>query len=106
MELRDTSHAPSGLDQIKRRQTLITGWLLLALAAFVAGVFGVGLSGDADFRLALSGDMFAVPDLVVPAAPYVFVVAALLAFFGGRQFVRGAARTSAIFLGIGLFLVV
>jgi simple sugar transport system permease protein len=106
MELRDTSHAPSSLDQIKRRQTLITGWLLLALAVFVAGVFGVGISGDADFRLALSGDMFAVPDLIVPAAPYIFVVAALLAFFGARQFVRGAARTSAIFLGIGLFLVV
>jgi simple sugar transport system permease protein len=106
MELRDTSHAPSSLDQIKRRQTLITGWLLLALAVFVAGVFGVGISGDADFRLALSGDMFAVPDLIVPAAPYIFVVAALLAFFGARQFVRGAARTSAIFLGVGLFLVV
>ncbi len=106
MELRDTGHAPSSLDQIKRRQTLITGWLLLALAAFVAGIFGVGLSGEADFRLALPGDMFAVPDLVVPAAPYVFVVAALLAFFGARQFVRGAAKTSAIFLGIGLFLVV
>lgn len=106
MELRDTSHAPSGLDQIKRRQTLITGWLLLALAVFVAGVFGIGISGDADFRLALAGDMFAVPDLIVPAAPYIFVVAALLAFFGARQFVRGAARTSAIFLGVGLFLVV
>ncbi|MEJ0011816.1 MAG: ABC transporter permease [Bauldia sp.] len=106
MTLRDTSNAPSSLDQAKRRQTLITGWLLLALAVFVAGIFGIGLSGEADFRLALPGDMFAVPDLVVPAAPYVFVVAALLAFFGARQFARGAARTSAIFLGIGLFLVV
>jgi simple sugar transport system permease protein len=106
MELRDTSHAPAHLDNIRRRQTLIIGWLLIALAVFVVGVFGIGLSGDADFRLTLPGDAFAVPDLVVPAAPYVFAVAVILAFLGGRQFVRGAARTSALFLGIGLFLVV
>jgi simple sugar transport system permease protein len=106
MELRDTSNAPAHLDHVRRRQTLITGWLLIALAVFVAGVFGIGLSGDADFRLALPGDAFAVPDLVVPAAPYVFAVAVILAFFGGRQFVRGAAKRSAVFLGVGLFLVV
>jgi simple sugar transport system permease protein len=94
------------LDTIKRRQTLITGWLLLALAVFVAGVFGLESAGDATFRLAVAGDMFPVPDLVVPAAPYIFAVSVLLAFFGGRQFVRGAAKSSAIFLGVGLFLVV
>ncbi len=94
------------LDQVKRRQTLITGWLLLALAVFVAGVFGLESSGAATFRLVLSGDMIALPDLVVPAAPYIFAVAALLAFFGARQFVRGAARRSSLFLGLGLFLVV
>jgi simple sugar transport system permease protein len=106
MELRDTSHAPAQLDTVRRRQTLIIGWLLIALAVFVVGVFGIGLSGDADFRLTLPGDAFAVPDLIVPAAPYVFAVAVILAFLGGRQFVRGAAKTSALFLGIGLFLVV
>lgn len=94
------------LDQIRRNQTLVTGGLLLALAVLVAGVFGRESSGDATFRLALAGDMVSLPDLVVPAAPYTFVVAALLAFFGARQFVRGAARRSAVFLGIGLFLAV
>jgi simple sugar transport system permease protein len=106
MELRDTRHAPAHLDNVRRQQTLIIGWLLIALAVFVVGVFGIGLSGDADFRLTLPGDAFAVPDLIVPAAPYVFAVAVILAFLGGRQFVRGAAPTSALFLGIGLFLVV
>jgi ABC-type uncharacterized transport system permease subunit len=94
------------LDQIRRNQTLVTGGLLLALAVLVAGVFGRESSGNATFRLALAGDMVSLPDLVVPAAPYTFVVAALLAFFGARQFVRGAARRSAVFLGIGLFLAV
>src|SRR3989304_2246679 len=102
------SEAAAGhnLDQIRRRQTLITGWLLLALAAFVAGIFGLESSGNATFRLALPGDAIALPNLVVPAAPYIYVVATLLAFFGGRQFVRGAARRSSIYLGIGFLLVV
>ncbi|HEX9569490.1 MAG TPA: ABC transporter permease [Rhodospirillales bacterium] len=95
-----------GLDQFKRRQTLITGWLLLGLAVFVAGVFGLDSFGSATFRLSLPNDAFPIPNLVVPAAPYAYVVAALLAFFGVRQFLRGGARWSSWFLGIGLFLVV
>ena len=94
------------LDRVKRNQTLVTGALLLAMAALVAGVFGLESSGNATFRLALGGDLVALPDIVVPAEPYAFVVAALLAFFGARQFVRGAGRRSAVYLGIGLFLAV
>lgn len=90
----------------RRRQTLIIGWLLLALAVFVALVFGMGTEGDATFRLGQGGDLFTIPDLIVPAAPYAYVVAALLAFFGVRQFMRGALRLSAVFLGIGIALVV
>ncbi len=96
----------AGLDQIRKRQTLITGIVLLALAVFVMGVFGVESEGDATFRLALPGDAFALPNLVVPAAPYIYTVAALLAFFGARQFVRGAGRRSIVYLGIGFGLVV
>ncbi|HVY19658.1 MAG TPA: ABC transporter permease [Bauldia sp.] len=106
MELRETHHAAAPLDSIRRRQTVIIGWLLIALAVFVVGVFGIESSGSASFRLTLPGDAFAIPDLVVPAAPYIYAVAVILAFLGGRQFVRGAAGTSALFLGIGLFLVV
>ena len=94
------------LDQFKRRQTLITGWLLLGLAVFVAGVFGLDSFGNATFRLSLPNDLLPIPNLVVPAAPYIYVVSALLAFFGVRQFLRGGARWSSWFLGIGLFLVV
>ena len=94
------------LDQFKRRQTLITGWLLIALAVFVAGVFGLDSFGAATFRLSLPNDAIPIPNLVVPAAPYIYLVSAVLAFFGVRQFLRGGARWSSWFLGIGLFLVV
>jgi ABC-type uncharacterized transport system permease subunit len=96
----------ANLDHIRRRQTLVAGWLLIGLAVFVAAVFGLESSGNATFRLALPGDMFALPNLVVPAAPYNYVVAAVLAFFGARQFMRGAAKRSSLFLGLGLLLAV
>ena len=104
-----TASAPAGpvnLDRVKRRSTLINGWLLIALAVFVAAVLGVQSVGDATFRLALPGDVIALPDLTVPAAPYIYVVGLLLAFFGGRQFVRGAARRTSVFLGVGFFLAI
>lgn len=94
------------IDQSRRRQTLVTGWLLLVLAVFVAAFFGFDSSGDASFRLAFPGDAFAVPNLVVPAAPYAYVVAAILAFFGIRQFMPGAARWTGWLLGIGLVLAI
>jgi simple sugar transport system permease protein len=93
-------------DHLRRRQTLTVGWILLALAVFVAVVFGMGSEGVASFRLTTAGDLFAVPNLDVPAAPFAYVVAALLAFFSARQFARGGARWSGVLLGVGLFLVV
>ena len=92
----------------KQRQTRIIGWLLIVLAVFVAGVFGFGSAGegDASFRLSRPTDPNALPNLVVPAAAYSYVVAAVLAFFGVRMFMRGGARWSSLLLGIGFLLVV
>ena len=100
------SSRKADLDLVRRHQTLVIGWLLLALAVFVAVFFGMESSGVATFRLALPRDLFVMPNLVVPAAPYNYVVAAILGFFGARQFMRGAARTSSVFFGIGLLLAV
>jgi ABC-type uncharacterized transport system permease subunit len=94
------------VDPVARRQTLITGWLLIGLAVFVALVFGTQVDGSATFRLSLPRDAIQVPNLVVPAAPFIYIVAGILAFFGARQFMRGGARWSSILLGIGLLLVV
>ena len=106
MAVTDTAASRADLDILQRRQTLIIGWLLVALAVFVAVVFGTDSSGEATFHLALRGDFFALPDLVVPASPYSYVVAAILAFLGARQFMRGGARRSSLYLGIGLVLAV
>ncbi len=107
MAVTDTG-APSfvAVEHSRRRQTLVVGWILLVLAVFVAAVFGWQAEGSATFRLMLPGEIVAVPNLVVPAAPYAYVVAALLAFFGVRQFMAGAARWTGIVFGFGLLLAV
>ncbi len=96
------------IELARQRQTQIIGWVLIALALLVAGVFGWGSAGhgDATFRLTRPNDPFAIPNLVVPAAPYSYVIAAVLAFFGFRMFMRGGARWSSLLLGIGFLLVV
>jgi len=107
MAVTDISPARSTIvGHARHRQTLIIGWLLLALSIFVAAVFAYPVSGDASFRLTFPGDAFPVPNLVVPAAPYAWVVAAVLAFFGVRQFLPGAMRWSGLLFGIGLLLTV
>ena len=98
--------AEKAVELSRRRQTLITGWVLLLLAVFVAVIFGLGSSGNATFRLALAGDAFAIPNLVLPSAPYAYAVAAILAFLGARHFVQGAVRWTGILLGVGLLLAV
>jgi general nucleoside transport system permease protein len=94
------------LDRTRRRRALTTGSILIGLAVFVAFAFGVGTFGNAVFRLSLPRDAVPLPNLVVPAAQYAYLVAAILAFLGARQFMRGGASWSSLALGIGLFLVV
>ncbi|WP_306120048.1 MULTISPECIES: ABC transporter permease [unclassified Roseitalea] len=84
----------------------ITGFVLIALALFVAGVFSYGVPGEATFRLSRPTDVWALPNLVVPAAPFNYIAAAALAFLGARLFLRGGGRWATLFLGIGLALVV
>ncbi len=92
----------------RQRQTRIVGGLLLVLAVFVASVFGFGSAGEGDaaFRLTRPNDPFALPNIVVPAATYSYVIAAVLAFFGIRLFMRGGARWSSLLLGLGFLLAV
>ena len=98
----------TGIELGRQRQTRIVAWLLLVLAVFVAGVFGMGSAGEGDavFRLTRPNDPIPLPPLVLPAAPYAYLTAAVLAFFGIRLFMRGGARWSSLLLGIGFLLVV
>ncbi|MGC9369164.1 MAG: ABC transporter permease [Paracoccaceae bacterium] len=90
----------------RQRQARITGAVLLGLAALVAVVFAPGLEGDATFRLSRPNEPFALPNLVVPALPFSYIAAAVLAFLGARQYLRGGVRWTSLSLGFGLFLAV
>lgn len=105
MAATDTSHRHA-IDRAARRRTLVAGWLLIALAVLVGLVFGSQVEGSATFRLSLPRDAIPIPNLVVPAAPFMYIAAAILAFFGARQFMRGGARWSSLLLGLGFLIAV
>ena len=108
MAVSEAAVGAKDLELSRQRQTRIVGGLLLVLAVFVASVFGFGSvgEGDAAFRLTRPNDPFALPNIVVPAAAYSYVIAAVLAFFGIRLFMRGGARWSSLLLGLGFLLAV
>lgn len=88
-----------------QRRARVTGAVLLGLAIFTAFVFG-DAPGDATFRMSRPRDVWMLPDLVVPAQRFIYVAAAITAFLGARQFLRGSGRWSTLSLGIGLAIVV
>jgi simple sugar transport system permease protein len=88
-----------------QRRSRVTGAVLIALAIFTAFVFG-DAPGDATFRLSRPRDAWVLADLVVPAQPFIYIAAALTAFLGARQFLRGGGRWTTLSLGIGLAIFV
>ena len=94
------------LDTSVGRQSRIAGALLIALAILTALVFAQVGDGDAVFRLSRATDRFALPDLAVPAGPFNWVAAAVLAFLGVRLWLRGGERWMTLSLGFGLLLAV
>ncbi len=105
-DVTETSIATQKIETSKQRQSRIIGVLLIVLALFVVFVFGMGLSGDATFRLSRPTDPYALPNLVVPAGPFTYVAAALLAFLGARELIRGGTRWTSLSLGFGLAILV
>ncbi len=94
------------IDTGQQRQARIVGSVLIALAVFTVFIFGFDATGDATFRLSRPRDPFALPNLVVPSGPFLYIAAGVLAFLGARQFVRGGTRWTALSLGIGLAILV
>jgi len=102
-----TTEQPSArIDTAEQRRARIVGGILIALALFVVFVFRMDLTGDATFRLSRPTDRWALPNLVIPAGPFTYIAAALLAFLGARQFLRGGGRWTALSLGVGLAILV
>ena len=94
------------LDNARQRQTRITGAILISLGVLIAVFLAPDASGVATFRLSRPTDVWPVANLVVPGGSFIYVVSALLAFLGARQFLRGGARWSSLSLGIGLAIAV
>lgn len=97
-----TTAAPTRIPSEVRRARVL-GVVYLLLAALVAGVFGSGAEGSAVFRL---GDRPGDLDVTVPVAATSFAVAALFAFLGGVQLVRGLGRWTNVVLSASLLLAV
>ena len=105
-----TDITPASTDQQKiegssARRARITGGILIALALLVVFVLDVGAGSVATFKLTTARDAVQVGDLVVPGQ-FNYIAAAIIAFLGVRQFLRGGVRWSSLSLGIGLALVV
>jgi simple sugar transport system permease protein len=94
------------LDTGKQRQARIVGAILIAFALLVMFAFAPDQAGNATFRLSRPTDVWVLPNLVVPSGPFIYVSAALLAFLGVRQFVRGGGRWTSLSLGVGLAILV
>ncbi len=90
------------VSDLRRR---VTGALYLALAAVMAGPFGVGVPSSSDARFVLNqGAAVRLPDAVIPVRPFAIVLAAVCAYLGAYQVVRGFGRRSGLVLGVVLAL--
>lgn len=100
-----TDLAPDAkIDTHKARQARIYGVVLIGLAVLVAAVFGYGSEGNATFGLSRPRDPWVIPNLVIPAASFNYIAAAVLAFLGVRQFLRGGSRWSTVSIAVGFAL--
>ncbi|MEE9297729.1 MAG: ABC transporter permease [Acidimicrobiia bacterium] len=93
--------------ELRRARRLGITYILLAL--FVLWFFGMGSVGDGDsaFKLVKPTDRFKdFPNLVLPAAMFSFVVAAVFASLGAIQLTRGFKKLGNVVLAIVLLLFV
>lgn len=89
--------------EIRRAKILSIVYFVLAAVALLS--FGLGSEGSATFVVSRPSDAIQVGDITVSAAGLGFVVAAILAFLGARQWMRGfGSRTNLVLaIGLGLF---
>ena len=89
------------------KRARIIGFVYIFMGLLVLWLFAIGTEGTARFGLTQPTDRFAgFPDLVLPAAPFAYAVAVLLAFLGGVQLMRGFGKWTNAVLGVALLLFV
>lgn len=89
--------------EIKRSRVLAIIYLGMALLVLFA--FGVGAEGSASFVVSRATDAIQIADVNVAVAGLAYVVTAILAFFGARQWMRGFGSKTNLVLAIGFGLV-
>ncbi|UWU25499.1 ABC transporter permease (plasmid) [Rhizobium sp. CB3060] len=94
------------LDPALVRRNQLIGLLLIFMAVAVTFTLGYHLSGTATFNLDPPRAVWKIGSLKVPAAPYVFVVSAVIAVFGFNLLVRVGSHRANLLLGIALALAV
>ena len=93
------------IDYIRNRYSLFPGTALILLAIFVFILFGLGVEGEATFRLSRPTDPYALPNLILPAESFIGIASLAIAFFGARLIVK-APKEYTIFFAISFFLAV
>jgi general nucleoside transport system permease protein len=88
--------------EIRRSRAIAVIYFVLAVVTVL--VFGIGSEGSATFVLSRGTETFQVGDLTIPTAGLAWVVAAVLAFLGAREWTRGLGSHSNLFLAIGMSL--
>ena len=76
------------IDNIKTKKSMIIGLSLIFFGFVIYLFFGLGIEGQATFRLSRPTDPFAIPNLILPAHSFIGLSALLIAFFGGRIIIK------------------
>ncbi len=94
------------LNKNKIRRARIIGVILLILAGVVMFVLAPAAEGNATFGLSFPDDRFQLDALSVPSTGSLYILALVLGFLGGTQFLKGFQSKSTIILGISFALFV
>jgi len=94
------------LSKSKVRRAKILGIVMLLLAGFVMFVLAPASQGIATFGLSFPDDKFQLDALAIPSTAALYVLATVLAFMGGTQFLKGFQRKSTMILGISFVVFV
>ena len=89
-------------DNIKTKKSMIIGLSLIFFGSVIYLFFGLGVEGQATFRLSRPTDPFALPNLILPAHSFIGLSALLIAFFGGRIIIK-APKNFTIFMALSFF---
>lgn len=94
------------LSKSKVRRAKILGIIMLLLSAVVMFVLAPASQGIATFGLSFPEDKFQLDALAIPSTAALYVLAMVLAFLGGTQFLKGFQRKSTLILGISFVVFV